>query len=572
VNHGCVTLDEVFAAASARAASLVPETSGYLALAVGDATSRLPLLHDDRTLLLTTEGSMSASRRGDVVAPERAARAMRDVLARLLAVSSGTMPGLAAAARPREESARGVDAVIEEIEAALIPVNRAAARRALARLSRETLRAKEAGKLKPRREASVRPPPPPPPIAAAVVIAPAPPPPPPEPAAHAVFSEPPPLAPRVEAAVADTKQPVLEAPIAACVEQPVDLEREREAQEAELAAQIAELNARSAVLEAKIADLDAHYADLDAHFVDADPSAAIPAAQPLLLATLPIIPVAPAIVAAASPTSEEAVTVVPEEQIVVAYTAPIVATPSPAPRFASKGLNEPTPTTLGMAIEIDEAETPFTTMALVHATVLGAAAPVEEAMSVAIHAPVYEIPVILAPALAKPVTTRADDLLATFAVSCSDAASMREATDGLKKLAGLEPTPPPMAIAPPTPIAASAPIAPEPRLIARAATPQPPIVAAQRIARAIPAVPPPAPKPQPALEALHSELEEEGQAPRRRARPGISVAAALLAGAVVGLLAVTRLRPDLVTSFEERVSPAAGVDRAAATPAPARAR
>ena len=146
MKDGCVTLDEVFAAAAARAASLVPETSGYLALAALDASSRLPLAHDDRALVLTTEGSMSLSRRGEVVAPEAAAKAMRDVLARLLAVSAGTMPSLAAAARPREESSRGVDAVIEQIEAALIPVNRAAARRALARLARETLRAKEAGK------------------------------------------------------------------------------------------------------------------------------------------------------------------------------------------------------------------------------------------------------------------------------------------------------------------------------------------------------------------------------------------------------------------------------------------
>ncbi len=430
---------------------------------------------------------------------------MRDVLARLLAVSSGTMPGLAAAARPREESARGVDAVIEEIEAALIPVNRAAARRALARLSRETLRAKEAGKLKPRREASVRPAPPPMAAAVAVAAAPAPlpppqprpepaadavfsEPPPPEPAAHAVFSEPPPLAPRVEAVIPDTKQSAVATPIAV-VAPPIDLEREREAQEAELAAQIAELNARSAALEAKIADLDAHYADLDAHFVDADPSAAVPSALPVALAAPPVVAVVQPIVPAAPPTSDEAVTVVPEEQIVVAYSAPIVAvtapTPAPpsAPRFASRGLDEPTPTTLGMAIEIDEAETPFATMALVHATVLGAAAPVEEAMSAVIHAPVYEIPVILAPALAKPVKTRADDLLATFAVSCSDEAAVREATDGLKKLAGLEPTPPPLAIAPPAPIAPSA---PEPKLVARATTPQPPIVAAPKIARAIP--------------------------------------------------------------------------------------
>ena len=566
MNHGCVTLDEVFAAASARAASLVPETSGYLALAVGDATSRLPLLYDDRALLLTTEGSMSTSRRGDVVAPERAAKAMRDVLARLLAVSSGTMPGLAAAARPREESARGVDAVIEEIEAALIPVNRAAARRALARLSRETLRAREAGKLKPRREATVRPPPPPPvavavavPVAVAVAVE-------QEPSAQAVFSEPPPLTPRVEAVVPEMKLLVFEAPIAVLAAPPVDLESKI----AELDAQVAELDAHSVALDAQIAELDEHYADLDARFVDADPSAAIPEVQPVIPEAQPEVPE----VEPVQPASDEAVTVVPEEQIVVAYVAPIVETPLPlplpspqAPRFALKAVAEPTPTTLGMAIEIDEAETPFASMALMHATVLGAAALVEEATAAVIHAPVYEIPGILAPDQAQPspaTTTRADDLLATFAVSCSDEAARREATDGLKRLAGLEPTPPPLAVAPP---------APEPTRVAPATTPQPTVAAAPKVARAIPAAaPPPAPRAQPALEALHRELEEVTQAPRKRARPGLGLFAALLAGAVVGLVAVTQLRPDLVTSFEERVGPALGTDHAAPVPAPARVR
>ncbi len=57
------------------------------------------------------------------------------------------MPGLAAAARPRGDE-QDVDQVVGDIEAALIPVNRAAAKRALARLARETLRAKELGKLR----------------------------------------------------------------------------------------------------------------------------------------------------------------------------------------------------------------------------------------------------------------------------------------------------------------------------------------------------------------------------------------------------------------------------------------
>ncbi|WP_437980587.1 hypothetical protein [Sorangium sp. So ce117] len=154
----CVTLEEVVAAAHARSASLVPETSGYLALAVSDATSRLPLRLDDRAVLLTTEGTVTVRTRGEAVAPAEAARLLRDLLARLLAVSAGSMPNLTATARPRPAHEQDPEAVARELEAALIPVNRNAARRALARLARETLRAKEAGRLRrPRPEVQAKP-------------------------------------------------------------------------------------------------------------------------------------------------------------------------------------------------------------------------------------------------------------------------------------------------------------------------------------------------------------------------------------------------------------------------------
>jgi hypothetical protein len=149
VRVSSVTLEEVLTAAAARAASLVPETSGYLALAVGDATSRLPFRVEDRAVTLTTEGSVVVARGDEVVAPAESARVLRDLLSRLLARSVGTMPGLSAAGRTRDNE-RDTEAVVGELEAALIPVNRAAARRALARLARETLKAKESGRLRRR--------------------------------------------------------------------------------------------------------------------------------------------------------------------------------------------------------------------------------------------------------------------------------------------------------------------------------------------------------------------------------------------------------------------------------------
>jgi hypothetical protein len=481
-----VTLDEVFAAASARAASLVPETSGYLALAIGDAIGRLPLAPDDRALVLSTEGSLSLSRRGEIVAPEAATKAMRDVLARLLAVSAGTMPGLAAAARPRDESPRGIDAAIDEIEAALIPVNRAAARRALGRLAREVLRAKEAGKLGAAREPVVREP------SAR------------EPATRAVFSEPPPFAPRTE-----TPAPVSEVIVP-------DEET----------------------------------------LIRAD-QVVVTAAQTPVPSTPTPLPITPTPISVVRPGNTDAVTIIPEEQIVVANEPPLVVTPLPSlPRFDRAGFAEPTPTTFGTSIEIDEAQTPLSEMERVHATALGSALLVEERVSVKIHASVVAPPVSPAPSPAKP--TRADDLLATFAVSCSDAAAVREATDCLKKLAGLEPTPPPFAVAPPTP-----------KRTARATTPRAPVVVEALVARAAP-VHAPLAKPTPALEALGDALEEEEHAPRKRKRSGLSLVAALLAGALVGLFAVLRLHPDLVNSFEERVGPALGSEHPAAPAARAR--
>jgi hypothetical protein len=145
-----VTLDEVLIAAEKRAASLVPETAGYLALAVADASARLPFRLDDGLVTLTTEGTVHVARGSVVVPPEESARLLRKVLARLLERSVGSMPGLAAAARAREEQGEGATGFVRDLESALVPVNRAAARRALARLARETARARDLGKLKRR--------------------------------------------------------------------------------------------------------------------------------------------------------------------------------------------------------------------------------------------------------------------------------------------------------------------------------------------------------------------------------------------------------------------------------------
>jgi hypothetical protein len=133
-----VTLDEVFTVLSAKRVPLAPELAGYLVLEVaehadpagGDVDPRSVFVGEEGTVALVKPRRESAS--GD---PEGSVRAM---LARLLEASGSVTPALAAASR--RKSGTGLRALADELETALIPVNRAAGRRALARLAREVRR------------------------------------------------------------------------------------------------------------------------------------------------------------------------------------------------------------------------------------------------------------------------------------------------------------------------------------------------------------------------------------------------------------------------------------------------
>jgi hypothetical protein len=139
-----VYFDEVLAAAHSGKALLPPEVAGYLALAVADLLVRAPRAIDERVCALNDDGSVSvADGRSPAGSPIEAERSVRSLLGRLLSVASGATPALTATAQRRPEI--GIAGLLSELEAALIPVNRAAARRALSRLAREALRAREEG-------------------------------------------------------------------------------------------------------------------------------------------------------------------------------------------------------------------------------------------------------------------------------------------------------------------------------------------------------------------------------------------------------------------------------------------
>jgi hypothetical protein len=148
VNRSHVTLPQILVAASTRHAHMVPESAGYLILALCEAIGCLPLAVPDSAIELSAEGAVAVTQQGKVLPGPEASQTMRELFTRLLAVTAGPTPRLAAVARPRELSAeRGVDTLAAEIEAALVPMNRSAGKRSLGRLARETLRAIESGTL-----------------------------------------------------------------------------------------------------------------------------------------------------------------------------------------------------------------------------------------------------------------------------------------------------------------------------------------------------------------------------------------------------------------------------------------
>ncbi len=141
-----VSLLEVIAAARARHASLVPESSGYVMLALGRAMAGVPIRLDLERLLLTTEGAVSVAGPKEAISSAAALSSLGKLMVELLELSNGSLPALRTIAE-RTTGETSIDAFFEAIARALIPINHTAAKRTLARLARETLKAHQEGNL-----------------------------------------------------------------------------------------------------------------------------------------------------------------------------------------------------------------------------------------------------------------------------------------------------------------------------------------------------------------------------------------------------------------------------------------
>ncbi len=133
-----VTVAQTVVASEQRHAALPAELAGSLVLAAADALASLSLRVSPHELVLLEDGTVRVS--GGIPTDEVSAeRSLRCLLERVLLSSSSVTPALLRAARRASQG--GVSDLVRELEVALIPTNRGAARRALARLCREVAQA-----------------------------------------------------------------------------------------------------------------------------------------------------------------------------------------------------------------------------------------------------------------------------------------------------------------------------------------------------------------------------------------------------------------------------------------------
>ncbi len=140
-----VSVADVLAAARIGEVALVGEVCGYLVLGAADAVLAAGALPLPRAIRLNEDGHVEVV--SEPTRPEVQEKVLRQVLGELLAEVRTPFPNLSRVAT-RDEM-RGLASLVTELEAALVPVNRRAAKRSLSRLSRETLRALERGLIVP---------------------------------------------------------------------------------------------------------------------------------------------------------------------------------------------------------------------------------------------------------------------------------------------------------------------------------------------------------------------------------------------------------------------------------------
>src|SRR5688572_8949338 len=137
-----ITLSAVIEAARLRRAGITAEVAGYIVLLAVKALAPRPCHASSDNLLLTETGELRLIE-ADPCPPAEAEAQLRQLLGTLTGLAQSVTPALSSAAQ--HVGSGDLHGLQTELLAALIPINHAAARRALARLSREAQRVRTDG-------------------------------------------------------------------------------------------------------------------------------------------------------------------------------------------------------------------------------------------------------------------------------------------------------------------------------------------------------------------------------------------------------------------------------------------
>jgi hypothetical protein len=137
-----ISIEGLLRALNLRAVPLQPEIAAFIALEVCTASVQRPVLVTSREVWIDLQGNVSIFSDKPIVESVAAASGVVDLLCDLLLASAhGVPPSLLELVDEQvPESSRTLEQLRDQLEASLVPLNRAASQRVLARLMREIVR------------------------------------------------------------------------------------------------------------------------------------------------------------------------------------------------------------------------------------------------------------------------------------------------------------------------------------------------------------------------------------------------------------------------------------------------
>lgn len=139
------SLAELIGAAGRKRTGVPPEIAAFLALEVAEGLASRPAVVETTDVMVTDDGQVAVFPKTSSAPEAQAARAVGGILARILMGGTSVVPpALNALVNRATDGQRGygdLATLRKDLEAVLIPLNRGAARRVLARFVREVLRA-----------------------------------------------------------------------------------------------------------------------------------------------------------------------------------------------------------------------------------------------------------------------------------------------------------------------------------------------------------------------------------------------------------------------------------------------